>query len=120
LRAFITLALKSMGIDCIATDSGKQALAIYREKSMYLDLVVSELVLPDLGGQAFLAEVDRLSSHQSILVVSAFNDAPPHNHFLANKSWEQLDKPFGLEHLKTAIKAALGNAQSAPRAYLSE
>lgn len=120
LRAFITLALKSMGIDCIATDSGKQALAIYREKSMYLDLVVSELVLPDLGGQAFLAEVDRLSSHQSILVVSAFNDAPPHNHFLANKSWEQLDKPFGLEHLKTAITAALGNAQSAPRAYLSE
>jgi hypothetical protein len=53
-------------------------------------------------------------------VVSAFNDAPPHNHFLANKSWEQLDKPFGLEHLKTAITAALGNAQSAPRAYLSE
>ncbi len=107
IRAFLTLTLTSLNFKVFSAADGQAGLDLYLKQSVYLDLILSELVLPVLSGHRFLQRLYQTNPHQPVLILSAFTEAEPHRQFLADKPWVTLTKPFSLAQVKTAIQQSV-------------
>ena len=118
IREFLTLTLTALNFKVFTAADGAAGLDLYLKKSVYLDLIISELVLPVLAGHAFLQRLYQTNPRQVVLILSAFIETQPHPAFLADKPWMTLTKPFSLAQLKTAIQQSLESSgrQSLTRA----
>jgi two-component system response regulator QseB len=86
---------------------GKDALSLIR--AGLVDLVISEMGLPDLPGMDLLRELHGIDPMPKVLLTTSRN-----SEFLATRAMENgasgvLCKPFSVEQLFAAIARALGN-----------
>ena len=86
---------------------GQAGLDLYLKQAVYLDLILSELVLPVLSGHRFLQRLYQTNPRQAVLILSAFTASEPHRQFLSDKPWTTLTKPFSLAQVKTAIQQSV-------------
>lgn len=112
IREFLTLTLTSLNFKVFAAADGQAGLDLYVKQSVYLDLIVSELVLPVLSGHRFLQQLYQTNPRQAVLILSAFTETDPHRRFLSDKPWMILTKPFSLAQVKTAIQQSLSSSET--------
>jgi len=110
IREFLTLTLTSLNFKVFSAADGQAGLDLFVKQSVYLDLILSELVLPVLSGHRFLQQLYQTNPHQAVLILSAFTETEPHRRFLSDKPWVTLTKPFSLAQLKTAIQQSILSA----------
>jgi DNA-binding response OmpR family regulator len=69
--------LDEYGIDSVRASDGRTGLRMLSEELLSLDLLVTDLIMPDLGGDALVVAVRELGGERDlpILVVSSFADA---------------------------------------------
>jgi signal transduction histidine kinase len=101
-------ALNSFGYRVRSFRSPLDGLKVFQEESDAFDLVITDLDLPWLDGNAVAKQVRELNSSIPIILVSGCNwklESPDSNfqHFAG-----VLTKPFSLEDLQGKIVAALG------------
>ena len=60
--------LESEGYAVLTASSGKTGLRLYREKAP--DLVITDVLMPDMDGIETITEIRRLAPSQSILAIS--------------------------------------------------
>jgi DNA-binding response OmpR family regulator len=107
---------EDMGYQVITTESGKQAIRVCLEEKP--DLVIIDLVLPDIHGLNVIARI--LEKNPKIPVI--INSAYPHyrNNF---KSWaadKYILKSSDLSELKTAINEILSGENKAKNTVISQ
>ena len=71
-RRFMERALTEAGYRVMLASDGEQALELIRMTRRRIALVVTDLVMPGMGGHAFALEVGRLSSPPPVLYISAY------------------------------------------------
>jgi CheY-like chemotaxis protein len=108
VRRLMAQVLTAQGAAVEALRHGEEALASLQRHPGPIDLVVTDLVMPRMGGARLAAEVARLHPEARILFVSAYSDeqdevgsglAAPHGF---------LRKPFSLDGLVSAAAKLLG------------
>ena len=67
----LSLLLKSHGYDVMAVNSGPDGIGLLREKKV--DLIILDLMMPDMDGWEVCKEVRKFSS-VPIIILSALND----------------------------------------------
>ena len=110
IREFLTLTLTSLNFKVFSAADGQAGLDLYLKQSVYLDLILSELVLPVLSGHRFLQQLYQTNPRQAVLILSAFVETEPHQRFLSDKPWVTLTKPFSLAQVKVAIQQAIATS----------
>ena len=104
VRWIIAQDLQEMGYAVTEADSGRAALAIL-EGDALCDLMVADLVMPELSGLDTLRLARRSRPDLKVLFVSGYADL---SRFGANLSDHALlKKPFKLEALAEAVRSAL-------------
>ena len=70
----LSAALEEIGIECVHARDGRTALRVLAEELLSLDLLVTDLVMPSLGGDALVMAVRELGGERDlpILVASAY------------------------------------------------
>jgi DNA-binding NtrC family response regulator len=98
--------LWNAGYDPIVATDGVQGLQIYRERCQEIHLIISDVVMPNKGGLELAADVLRLSSDVSILLMSGYGipDELPH------QVTGVLPKPFAPKQLIDAVRRCLDHA----------
>ena len=104
-RRFMERALATQGYRVMTANDGEQALELLRMTRRKIALVITDLVMPGMGGHAFALEVARLPSPPPILYISAYER--PHGE-MAKRF---LQKPFTMEDLANAVRALIAPAQ---------
>ena len=104
-RRFMERALATQGYRVMTANDGEQALELLRMTRRKIALVITDLVMPGMGGHAFALEVARLPSPPAILYISAYER--PHGE-MAKRF---LQKPFTVEDLASAVRALIAPAQ---------
>jgi two-component system, cell cycle sensor histidine kinase and response regulator CckA len=105
VRQVVTEMLAAAGYNVLSSPSAQSALDQAAQHDFQIDLVVSDVVMPDISGTEFIAELRRRSPRPiRVLYISGYNDerlAPDHGaaHFLS--------KPFTTATLLSAIERAL-------------
>jgi len=107
LRALNARGLASRGYTVIEAGNGAEALAELDRQGGRVDLVVSDVVMPEMDGPTLLKELRRRSPDVKIIFVSGYaEDAFEKNLSDANE-FEFLSKPFTLKQLVTKVKEAM-------------
>jgi hypothetical protein len=114
LRELIRTCLERVGYRVHVAASGEEALAAARENPERIHLVVTDVVLPGIGGRQLAAQLSELRPRLRVLFVSGYTDnAIVHNQIL-DAGVAFLQKPFLPEDLLRRVRAVL-DAGEAPR-----
>jgi CheY-like chemotaxis protein len=100
-RRFLRRALTEAGYEVILANDGEEALELLRLTRRKVSLVVTDLVMPGMGGHAFAIEVSSLPSPPPVLYISAY-EGPQ-----GEMAKRFLQKPFSPEALVEAVRGLL-------------
>ena len=104
-RRFMERALSHAGYSVMLANDGEQALELMRTTRRHIALVVTDLVMPGMGGHAFALEVSRLPSPPPVLYISAYEKPQ------GEMAKRFLQKPFTSEQLVTAVRSLISPPQ---------
>jgi two-component system, cell cycle sensor histidine kinase and response regulator CckA len=105
-RRFIERTLSQEGYRVMLANDGEQALDLLRTTRRKVALVITDLVMPGMGGHAFALEVARLPSPPPVLYISAY-ESPQ-----GEMAKRFLQKPFTVEELVAAVHTLIAPPQS--------
>jgi two-component system cell cycle sensor histidine kinase/response regulator CckA len=108
VRAFGKRALQSRGYTVHEAGSGTEALVVMEETGGKVDLVVSDVVMPEMDGPSLLRELRKTRPDLKIIFVSGYAEDAFAKNLPEGEQFHFLPKPFSLKQLATAVKEALG------------
>jgi len=106
VRAFASRALASRGYTVLEADSGADALRVAEEADEPIDLIVSDVIMPEMDGPAMLAELRRRGVSAKAVFVSGYADDAFSRNLPDPQDFVFLPKPFTLKQLIETVKAA--------------
>ena len=105
IRAFIGRALAAAGYAAEFAVTGAEALR--KALASHYDLVILDLVMPDMTGQVVLERLLATDPEQSVLVLSCLADVACKVDCLERGAQDYLTKPFSLAELLARVRARL-------------
>ncbi|MCC7252931.1 response regulator [Hyphomicrobium sp.] len=107
VRSFAVRALKRQGYEVFEASTGVEALEVMAKYDDKIDIVVSDVVMPEMDGPTLLKELRKKNPHLKIIFVSGY----PHEAFETsldkNEQFAFLPKPFSLPQLAAKVKEQL-------------
>lgn len=100
-------ALTSRGYTVHEASSGVEALEIFRELEGKVDIVVSDVVMPEMDGPTLLGELRKLQPDIKFIFVSGYAEDAFAKNLPADAKFGFLPKPFSLKQLATVVKEVL-------------
>jgi len=108
VRAFAARALASRGYKVHEAGSGVEALEVMKEAGGKIDLVVSDVVMPELDGPSLLRELRKTRPDLKIIFISGYAEDAFKKNLPEGEDFHFLPKPFSLKQLAIAVKETLG------------
>jgi two-component system cell cycle sensor histidine kinase/response regulator CckA len=108
VRAFAARALGSRGYKVYEAESGIEALEVMDEAGGKIDLVVSDVVMPELDGPSLLRELRKKRPDLKIIFISGYAEDAFKKNLPEGEDFQFLPKPFSLKQLAIAVKETLG------------
>ncbi len=106
VRAFGARALTSRGYTVLQAASGLEALEVVEGETEKIDLIVSDVVMPEMDGPTMFAELRRRGITAKVIFVSGYAEEAFSKN-LPEGDFAFLPKPFSLKQLVEAVKANL-------------
>ena len=108
VRAFAARALVQRGYKVLEAASGIEALEILGELDGEVDLIVSDVVMPEMDGPTFLREARANGVKARIIFASGYAEEAFSKNLPEGEEFGFLPKPFSLKQLTETVKAAIG------------
>jgi PAS domain S-box-containing protein len=108
VRAISVESLEMLGYRVLQASHGEEALEVARAYSGAIDLVVSDVVMPVMGGPALVQRLRIERPHIKVLFVSGYTDDAIVRQGVLEPGVEFLQKPFALAALARRIREILG------------
>jgi CheY-like chemotaxis protein len=96
------MILSDYGYNVLTAGSGEKALAILSEDDACVDLVVTDLVMPGMGGRELVERIRQIAPRTRILCTSGY--VPPAD---KQSGTQFLQKPFTSSGLLARVKRVL-------------
>ena len=106
-RDLVQRALATDGHTVTPTQDGAEALEKLREGPADFDLLITDVQMPGLDGIALAEASVAINTKLRVILMSGFADEFGRAEHLQGKISRVLTKPFTLEQIRTAVKAAL-------------
>ena len=110
LRQLAARILRGAGYRVLTAEDAEQALRIADGHVERIHLMLTDVVLPGLGGRDLAAKVERLHPQTRIVFTSGFTDDARLRHDLADGRIPFLPKPYTAEQLLQVVQRQLGAA----------
>jgi two-component system cell cycle sensor histidine kinase/response regulator CckA len=107
VRSFAVRALKRQGYDVIEATSGAEGLEKFEEVGGQVDLVVSDVVMPEMDGPSMLNELRKKRPDIKIIFMSGYPDDAFKRNLNPGETFAFLAKPFTLPQLAAKVKEEL-------------
>ncbi len=107
LRSLNARGLRSRGYSVIEAANGVEAIEALAEKEGGVDLVVSDVVMPEMDGPTMLKEMRAKNPAVKIIFVSGYAEDAFEKSLPENQQFAFLPKPFTLAQLVAAVKETI-------------
>ncbi len=106
VRKLIHAVLATSGYTVLETRDGKEALAVYEANSEKIDMVVTDVVMPNMTGIELGDKLAALKPKLKVLYVSGYRDTPS-GPLEVERERQFLHKPFTPDALLTRVREVL-------------
>jgi DNA-binding NtrC family response regulator len=107
LRKLANRVLSAAGYRVLEASDGAVALRVAAEEVGELDLVLTDVEMPTLGGRGMVDELLELSPGTRVLFMSGYTDNEILRRGIRTSETNFLQKPFTAESLLAAVRATL-------------
>ena len=107
LRKLGKRVLVEAGYRVLEASDGAMALRIAAEQVGEIDLILTDVEMPTLGGRGMVDELHELSPGLRVLFMSGYTDNDILRRGIQKSETDFLQKPFTAEALRTAVRAVL-------------
>ena len=108
VRAFGARALTSRGYTVLEAGSGSEALDVVAKSQTPIDLVVSDVVMPEMDGPTMFGELRKRGVGAKVIFVSGYAEDAFARNLPQGEDFSFLPKPFSLKQLIEAVKENMG------------
>jgi two-component system, cell cycle sensor histidine kinase and response regulator CckA len=108
LRALNARGLASRGYTVIEASNGVEALEELERRNGAVDLVVSDVIMPEMDGPTLMKELKQRNPEIKIIFVSGYAEDAFDRSLADHKEFNFLPKPFTLRQLVTVVKETMG------------
>jgi CheY-like chemotaxis protein len=112
LRKLGKRVLSKAGYRVLEASDGAMALRVAAEEVGEIDLVLTDVEMPTLGGRGMVDELHELSPGVRVLFMSGYTDNEILRRGIRTSETEFLQKPFTAEALCAAVRAVLSKPSS--------
>ncbi|MEA2950561.1 MAG: two-component system, cell cycle sensor histidine kinase and response regulator CckA [Alphaproteobacteria bacterium] len=107
LRALNARGLISRGYTVLEAGNGVEAIEVLERCGGSVDLVVSDVVMPEMDGPTLLKEMRQRNPELKIIFVSGYAEDAFQKHLPEHGQYAFLPKPFTLKQLVAAVKETM-------------
>ncbi len=104
VRAFAARALSSRGYTVLEAETGVRALEVMDEQGGEVDLVVSDVVMPEMDGPTLMKRLRQKNPKLKIIFVSGYAEDAFRKNLDGGEEFHFLPKPFNLKELAAMVK----------------
>ena len=108
VRDFAVRALRSRGYDVLEAGSGTEALEVIEEHDGVVDLIISDVVMPEMDGPTLLKELRRTNHDVKVIFISGYAEDAFKKNLPEDEEFTFLPKPFSLQQLASTVKETIG------------
>jgi two-component system, NtrC family, response regulator PilR len=101
----LEIVLQDEGMDVLKSSSGREALTLLQANDV--DLVISDIKMPDFSGVELLREAKRLSPDTIFIMITAFASTETAIEALQHGAYDYITKPFKMDELRSIVRRAL-------------
>ena len=105
IREVISTLLESQGYPCTICSNGRLALESFQRDTF--DLVLSDIVMPEMDGLKLLAELRRIDPDVPVIMVTAMHDIAIALEAIRAGAYDYILKPFEKDQLHLSVDRAL-------------
>nr|WP_314258957.1 response regulator [uncultured Devosia sp.] len=107
VRAFSAQALRATGYEVFEADGGEEALEILEDEDFRIDLMISDVAMPEMDGPTLLKHVRETMPNLKVIFVSGYAEESVRRDIEDDQSVEFLPKPYSLDQINTKVKEVL-------------
>jgi len=100
------IRLTSRGYTVLEASNGVEAIEVL-EKQGHVDLVVSDVVMPEMDGPTLLKELRRRDPNVKVIFVSGYAEEAFQKNLPEQEPYQFLAKPFTLKQLVSKVKETM-------------
>ena len=108
VRIFGARALRNKGYRVIEAKSGEAALDLIRDRAEKIDLLITDVVMPQMDGPALVREVREIDPDIKVIFISGYAEDAFRQRLDSDSDIHFLPKPFSLKQLTIKVKDVLG------------
>ena len=113
VRSLIERILIKRGYSVLTARDGLEALSIIDAHNAAISLVITDVVMPGMGGRELAQQLARRNPHIRILYISGYTEDEVVRHGVVERMVSFLSKPFSNEDLADKVRAVLDEPVSA-------
>ena len=107
VRAFSARALKATGYEVFEADGGEEALEVLDDLDYAVDLIISDVVMPEMDGPTMLKVIREKAPDLKIIFVSGYAEESVRRDIEDDRSVDFLPKPYSLDQINSKVKEVL-------------
>jgi PAS domain S-box-containing protein len=112
LRKLARTVLKQRGYKVLEAENGEDALRISKEHEGPIDLLITDVVMPRMGGKEVAERLQTLYPRMKVIYMSGYTDEAIVHHGVLVPGLNFLEKPFSPEGLARKVREVLDPALS--------
>ncbi len=107
VRKVAAKMLERLGMQVVTACDGQEALDYFREHGPAVGLVITDLTMPRLGGEALVEAIREAGSDVPAILMSGYNESEASGRSGRDARTRFLQKPFSLQDVEAAVSAVL-------------
>jgi PAS domain S-box-containing protein len=110
VRTLASRVLTGQGYVVLEARHGVEALAIAEQTAGLIDLVLTDVIMPEMGGQELVEQITRMLPDVRVLYMSGYTEADKLQPGIRDSQYPFLQKPFAADSLILMVRDALDRA----------
>ena len=106
--------LKKLGYTVLEAQSGREAIKIFMEGNHAIDMVILDMVMPDMSGGEVYDRIKRIDSNVKVLLSSGYSIDGQAAEILKRGCEGFIQKPYSMEDFSKKIREVLSKPQKSP------
>jgi two-component system, cell cycle sensor histidine kinase and response regulator CckA len=99
--------LKMLGYSVLTAQSGKEAVEIYKTHSKEIDLIILDMIMPEIGGEKTFNELQLINHSVKVILASGYSLTDPAKLVMGKGHVSFIQKPYNISDLSKKIRDAL-------------
>jgi DNA-binding NtrC family response regulator len=110
MRDLLQEVLEDSGYETLVTANGRQALARLEKENEMIDLVITDVRMPEMTGHELLAKARELRPEAPVIVITAFGSVEQAVEMVKAGAYQYLTKPFENRDILRLVGEALAGS----------